>query len=108
MDIDDKLWDIANYVTGFAIAQVLATSFAIAKNDWPLLKGPLAHWLTLGGTLLFTAFYMAVIIWCGLNGGKNSSIPKPIWQRVTQGRLLAVLLFTIVLIGALVSHWSDN
>lgn len=38
MHVDDKLWEIANYVTGFAVAQTIATSFAIAKRDWPVLR----------------------------------------------------------------------
>jgi UDP-N-acetylmuramyl pentapeptide phosphotransferase/UDP-N-acetylglucosamine-1-phosphate transferase len=108
MQADEKLWDIANYVTGFAIAQVLATSFAIAKRDWPALKGAAAHCLAMGGSSIFTTFYLTVIIWCCNKGSTNSSITQELWQRITQGRILAVLLFTFVLIVALIGHWRDD
>jgi len=108
MQVDEKLWEVANYVTGFAIAQVVATSFAIARKEWPVLKGMLAHCLALAGTLTFTTFYITAIYWCDLVGSEHSSIPPEIWRRVTQGRTIAVLLFTVVLLVALVGHWRDD
>jgi hypothetical protein len=97
-DMVGKLWDIANYVTGFAVAQVLATSFGIAKKELKALKGLLAHWIAFGGTLVFTVFYITAIWWCGHKGLEMDGSHADIWHPVTEGRMATVLLFTFVLI----------
>jgi hypothetical protein len=53
----EKLWDLANLVTGFAIAQSLAFIFSMAKDDFktPNLIG---HWLAFVGTVGFTIGYI--------------------------------------------------
>jgi len=40
----EKLWDIANVVTGFAVAQVLATTFAMGNHQMAMLSVQQAHW----------------------------------------------------------------
>jgi ABC-type branched-subunit amino acid transport system permease subunit len=104
MQADEKLWDIANYVTGFAIAQTLVTTFAIAKGEWLLLKGAGAHIGAALGALVFTVFYEIAIFWCEINGSKDPGIPQQIWRRVTQGRMFAVALFTILLLVTILGH----
>lgn len=104
----DKLWDMANFVTGFAVAQVLATSFGIAKKELKAIKGTVAHCLALAGTLAFTAFYIGAIWWCGWKGLELDGGRADIWLRVTEGRIATVVLFTLVLLLALLGHWRDE
>jgi hypothetical protein len=108
INLADKLWDIANFVTGFAIAQVLATTFALVKTELKPLTGALAHWIAFLTTLLFTGFYIYAIVWCEIEGTSISSERHDIWRRVTQGRIIAVGIFTLVLFMALLGHWRDE
>ena len=108
LNLADKLWDMANYVTGFAVAQVIATSFAIGKKELKALSGALAHWLAFGVTLIFTTFYISAIVWCGHRGLKLNADHPEILYCATGGRIGAVLLFTFVLMIALLGHWRDE
>lgn len=101
-----KLWDAANLVTAFAVAQNLAMVYSIAKGDWTLLlKGSAAHGLALAATIVFTVFYIVAIVWCGRRG---SSLDAPanasVWKIVTIARVLTVVLFTLAMLGALYGH----
>jgi uncharacterized membrane protein (DUF441 family) len=104
----EKLWDMGNYITAFAVAQVIATSFAIGKTELKLLAGPLAHWLAFAATVVFTALYVISISWCGDEGMNLDKVQPYIWHRITQCRIITVLIFTVVLIGALLGHWRSE
>jgi hypothetical protein len=107
--MSDKLWDLANFGTGFAILQTLATTFALVKGDLNVLKGLKAHRYVFIGTVIFLLLYLAAIFWCGYVG---SSLDKPedlrVWNYVTVGRLCSVLIFTLVMWVALLGHWRDE
>lgn len=104
----EKLWDLANYVTGFAIAQVIATTFAIANRQILALNGARAHWIALAITLVFTGFYITAIIWCGRKGRPLSPGVHSLWHSVDIGRVAAVSVFTLVLFLALSGHRLDE
>jgi len=105
----EKLWELANIVTGFAILQTLATTVALVKGDLNVLKGLNAHRYVFGGTIVFLVLYFAAIIWCGYVG---SSLDKPedlrVWNYVTVGRLCSVLIFTLVMWVALLGHLAGR
>lgn len=106
----EKLWDLANLVTGFAVAQSIATTFVIAKGDLNnSLRGPGAHFVAIGATLIFTVFYIFAILWCRAKGSSlDSSDNSAIWCPITAGRVFAVVLFTSVTLGTLYGHWNDE
>jgi hypothetical protein len=104
----EKLWDIANVVTGFAVAQVLATTFAMANHQMAMLSGQQAHWAAAGGTLIFTTFYLVVIIWCYIEGKRLSPKHPLIWRMVNRGRIGAVILFTLALLVTLYGHRNEE
>jgi hypothetical protein len=105
----EKLWDLANLITSFAILQTIATTFAITKGDITGFKGWNAHLFGLVGGAVFAFFYVIAIAWCGVVG---SSLDKPdssfVWNVVTLGRVGGVLLFTVVFAGALWGHWRGE
>jgi len=106
----EKLWDLANLVTGFAITQTIATTFAMARDDLKnSLKGPRAHAVAIVATLVFSISYVLAILWCRTKG---ASIDTPanlqIWNAVTTGRVSGVLLFTLVALGTLYGHRKDE
>jgi len=103
-DVAEKLWDIANLITGFAVAQVLATTFALAKGEIKALKGPMAHWLALGSTLLFASMYLTAIIWCGYKTIDIEPDRHGILLRVAWGRAVAVITVNLALLLALYGH----
>jgi hypothetical protein len=109
VNLAEKLWDMANLITGFAAAQTLATTFAVAKGDLKVLRGTLGHGIAFSGTFIFTAFYVVAIMWCGSEGSSLShDEQRAVWCHATEGRLLAVVLFALVLILALCGHWRDE
>ena len=110
----DKLWDLANLITGFAIAQNLATTFAMAKGEFRnSLKGTAAHIVAFVSTIVFTILYFCAIWWC-----RSQALDKPevkyiedmvsLWKHVTVGRVLAVALFTLVTLMTLIGHWKNS
>lgn len=110
MEMPEKLWDLANVVTGFAAVQSLATSIAMAKGDLVgSLRGPREHLIALIVTLIFSAFHIWAILWRGQNGMVNAERQdREIWQWVTRGRWLTVVLFALVMLGTLAGHYQTQ
>jgi O-antigen/teichoic acid export membrane protein len=104
----EKLWDTANIVTGFAVAQILAVIFALANNQMAMLSGPQAHWAAAVGTLIFTTFYLFVISWCYTEAKRLSPKHPLIWRMVNRGRIGAVILFTFAFFVTLYGHRNEE
>jgi hypothetical protein len=96
--------DIANLVTGFAVAQVIATTLALANGQIVGLKGPLGHWLAFIFTAIFTALYLIAINWCNANGSRLSPEEPDIWRNVNKGRKIAIAVFTLILFLTIAGH----
>jgi hypothetical protein len=108
MNMSEKLWDLANLVTGFAVVQSLAFIFTMAKNE---IKMPtlLAHWFAFFGTVLFTVGYSVAIVFCGAEGRHRDLVDHAdLWCWVTFGRLLAVIIFALAASGMIYLHWRDE
>ena len=58
----DKLWDLANLVTGFVAAQNPAFIDALAKDELHLLRGAVPFCRALWGTIDFNIGYVAAIV----------------------------------------------
>jgi hypothetical protein len=108
LNMAEKLWDTANYVTGFAIAQVIYTTFSIATGDLKALHGKSAHVTALIVTGLFTAGYLIAIVWCGMNGSKFDDRHLKVWRYVGWARVIGVVFFTFILIATIIGHWRDE
>jgi hypothetical protein len=108
--VAEKLWDLANLVTGFAVVQSIATTFAIAKGELRgSLRGPVAHRVAFSSTIVFTSFYLCAIVLChNVGSSHDSRASSSIWLAATLGRVLAVLLFTVVTLGTLCCHRRDE
>ena len=103
LNLADKMWDLANLVTGFAIAQSLGTTFALAKFELKALTGSVAHWVAFVFTLILTGFYIKAIFLCANMATEHSAFGSQIWQ-VTYVREGAIILFTLVMLFALLGH----
>ena len=103
----EKLWDLANIVTGFAVAQVIATTFALANNQIAALTGRAARWIAFVCTVVFTGFYLGAIIWCNHKGADLDPQHTDVCAAVNCGRMVAIVLFTLVLLFAPYGH-RDN
>jgi hypothetical protein len=102
VNMPEKLWDLANLITGFAILQTLATTFALAKGELEILKRAAAHRWAVIGTIVLTVCYVIAICWCGYEGCKlDSASNSNLWIIVTSGRVVAVLLFITMVMAAL-------
>ncbi len=104
-DMTDKLRDLANYTTGFAIAQSIATAFALAKGEWRFsLRTNKEHYGGLAATVVFTIGYIVAVLWCWCRAKPVDDDAKPIWTIATWGRIVAILLFTTVTVTAFLGH----
>ena len=106
----EKLWDLANLITGFAVLQTLATIFALIKKGGEIeLKGAPAHLWTFVATFIFTVLYVGAIIWCRYAAsppdGTNNAY---VWNVTTFGRVSIVLIFTGIMCVALRGHWRSE
>jgi hypothetical protein len=106
----EKLWSLANIVTAFAVAQNLGLTYAVARRDLNIAsRGDVALWFALGATVVFTALYVAAIMWCGTKGASLDTAGNGgVWRLVTAARVSAVVLFTAVLLLALYGHKHDG
>lgn len=105
----EKLWDLANLLTGFAVVQSIATTFTVAKGDLESLVGCDAHFMAMIVTLVFTIFYIIAILWCCKKGSSlDSKDNSSTWRAVKAGRVFAVVLFTLVTLGTFYGHWNDE
>jgi len=103
----EKLWDLANLITGFAVAQCLATLFAVVKGD-------LNRWLTMpkdylrsgAGMATFTALYCVALWYCGSRGADLDCGHRGIWIMCTAGRMTAVIVFAAILGVVFWGHWQ--
>jgi hypothetical protein len=105
----DKLWDLANTVASFGVLQTIATIFTVTKGEFVGLRGRLAHTFAYIGTVVFAAFYVASIVWCGFVGSSlDKAENRHVWTVATSGRVIAILLFTAVMCLALRAHQRDE
>jgi hypothetical protein len=101
-NMSEKLWDLANLITGFAVLQTLAMLFAVIKGDIPVLMQATVRRLAFVGTIVFTLLYMGAITWCGIEGySLNAPHDYSVWLIVTLGRIVVVLIFSYLMSIAL-------
>ena len=98
-DLAKKLWDMANLITGFAVAQSLVVSLAIINNQMGWICDPSAPVISIGALVVITLLYCWALVVCGRLGSKlGESEHRDIWCYLTGGRIAAVLLFNVVLL----------
>ena len=107
--IPDKMWDLSNYITGFAVAQAIATAFAVAKNDFESsLKERRDFIGGLASVVVFGLFYLIGVIWCRTvvtNLVEEDDIM--IWNWATVGRIFAIVLFSAVAFLAFLGRYEE-
>lgn len=105
----EKLWDLANGVTGFAVLQSIATTFAVASGDLDkALIGTSEHVAGIFLTLVFTVFYVYAVRACRkMVEPGDVALPPEIWRKVTSGRIAAIVLFNIVTVLAFIGHCTN-
>ncbi|MGA8366044.1 MAG: hypothetical protein ACLQMT_05425 [Candidatus Acidiferrales bacterium] len=103
----DKLWDLANLVTGFAIAQNLAFTYSMAQHDLQV-RGRGRHWGAFAGAVVFTIFYVVAVRLCGREGRLLDGGQAHMWCYVTWGRILAIVLFFLVSVVTIYFHRQDE
>jgi hypothetical protein len=114
-----KLWDIANYITGFAIAQSLAFAFIFLKAD--KLGSKLNPDNTSFKIIIFISigclFYM-IGVWWALSRAKtilksltieNGNLIKRSFNQSIIGRWVAIIFFTIldICVISIVSNYTS-
>jgi hypothetical protein len=104
----EKLWDLANLVTGFAVAQSLAFTYGMAKHDMKM-PGLAAHWMAAIGTIVFTVGYGVAVVLCYIKGRSlDAAANAVVWKWVMFGRVLTVSMFAAVTLVTIYFHWRDE
>jgi hypothetical protein len=96
----EKLWDLANVITGFAVVQSLATILALLGGTLKISE-PVAYRYALWALGGFTALYVVAIGYCGVMGYKIDNNHLDIWTVTTVARVVVVLIFTGLLFLAI-------
>ena len=105
----EKIWDLANLVTAFSLAQSLGTVFAVLKGDLDLwLVDTKSHRMAGYGIFVFVIIYTTVIIWCGYNGIMIDSNNSHIWCTSTIGRFIGRSGFNAILFMVLIGNNSKR
>jgi hypothetical protein len=106
MDMAEKLWDLANVITGFSVLQSLAMIFALGKGDLKdSLRSGKEHWVAFGISFVSGVLYVLAICWCGSTGRAGAGVvDQSIWSLVTRGRCFTVVIFSLIMWGTLYRH----
>lgn len=108
MQMAEKLWDLANLVTGFAAVQSIAFIYGLVSQNLKI-KGREAHWSAAIGTTVFTFLYVVAVIWCGSKGRSLEPQNHPdVWGPVTLGRVFIIVLFAVMTAGTIYVHRRDE
>ena len=104
----EKLWDLANLITGFGVVQTLTMTYAMLKGD-VRISGRREHRIVYAGTGFFAALYIIAIVACGWVGKSfDADDHSLVWRWVTIGRVVAVLLFMGVTVAATYAHQQER
>jgi hypothetical protein len=106
MNMAEKLWELANLIAGFAVAQALAMTYAVVKNDVVPLRTDNAHVASLALICVFTVFYGGAIVLCCAKGRALDGANGKTWTVAKWGRVIALLLFQGVLSITVYGHWK--
>jgi hypothetical protein len=103
-DMTSKLWDIANYITGFSVAQALFFAVAFGSNEEmraALLQYGQVPMVIFVLIVIFTIFYCLAICWCHrrMNFSNNE---RRIARGVKRGQLITIIVFNCVMISPIV------
>jgi len=110
-DSVSKLWDLGNYVAGFAAAQGIAFGFMTLQKEWTNKitdKNPRTIFIVTVWIFIGVFFEIWAILWCHRESLNEklwhpSEHIKCIFKRVMWGRMVCVLLFGI---ACLMAAWG--
>ena len=117
-DFTEKLWNIANLLTGFAVVQTMSFVYACSKPEFAdLINRPLVKITIAVHLVVVTLFECYGVWWCGRKvielfmdnqppgDGDNTKVcvRKKILRHVTLGRILVIVA---LLVPALLSLYA--
>jgi hypothetical protein len=94
-----KLWDITNYVTGFAVAQGIAVAIAFGSNQDMLraIQTTAARIWIMMAIIIAAPCYCLVIAWCHRNLGYSGEDHR-IAKTVAIGQMTAICFFHSIML----------
>lgn len=106
---EKRLWDIANAITAFTIAQSVVAGYEFANPAFrSSLTKPGVPCFSLLMLALITFAEVAAVMWCKntafrhLDELKRPPFAYQLWVRVTRGRIFAILFFTVAPLAGIV------
>jgi hypothetical protein len=106
-EMAENLWELANLVAGFSVAQSLATLFAVVRGDLnKMFDDRRSHCLSLIGIASSTALYALSVVYCGYEGERLDGGHLDIWLISTVGRLFVIFLFSGIFGAVVWRHWQ--
>jgi hypothetical protein len=93
--MEQNLWNLANIITGFAIAQSLAFLYALAKSEFvKAVDNPMTYWIICIAIIVASILYCVAVYFVGNKGASLTDIHNvDIWKSITLGRVAAILVF---------------
>ncbi|MEA2235650.1 MAG: hypothetical protein QOC81_374 [Thermoanaerobaculia bacterium] len=113
---EKRLWDLANAITGFTLAQSLLSAYKFGDDSFRsnfktacMIYGIIAALAIVTGLELFAVAYCRSAALKLLRGGDaaQEALSRELWIGVTRGRFAAVVLFALApLAGLLGILWQ--
>lgn len=96
-DLCQKLWDIANYIVGFAVLQSVSFAYALGKDLPDFLRQSLGvKSIVVLVSGLFYALYWYGVWECYLLA-RTLDCPHPeVWHAVSKGRVVCIGIFMLL------------
>lgn len=95
---EKRLWDAANAITAFALAQSLVAAYAIGKKELQAsFSDPRTLRRCIGLLFFVTAVQIAAVWACHWLAGSLAldQMSSALWMRFTIGRSIAIAIFSI-------------
>jgi hypothetical protein len=95
---EQRLWDVANAIVAFALAQSLVAAYSIGKKELQTsFSDPRTLRVCIGLLLFVTAVQIVAVCACHWLTGHLAldQISSALWMRFTIGRSIAIAFFSI-------------
>ena len=95
-DMANHLWNLADIITGFAVAQSIAFLYALAQKEFSeAVDNPEASMIIVMATVSASVVYCSAVYLIGTGGSSLTNVEheKNIWASITWGRIAGIMIF---------------
>jgi len=106
---EERIWSLANGITGFALVQSLVAGYAFGKGDFPKMStgGAIMSLVLLGVITVAQIYAVHTCYRAAISLLQTDRVAQDLWTRATLGRQIAIGFFALApllgIVGKLVN-----